>query len=251
MQQSNLYILIFSVALTVVLGGLLSIAAVGLKPLQTKAIELDTKKQILSSVMEITPEMDVIGTFNERTKPVAVNLEGELVEKDEEGNPLIPEKINIEKESKKDPEDKILPVYLYMNEKDTTKVDAYIFALFGSGLWDKIWGYVAVSPDLTTVKGISMDHKGETPGLGARITDKEVKDRYKGKQLFDANGSLVGIEMQKGERGDPSIYNEHEVDGMSGATLTANGVNEMILKYISFYQAYIDKVKAGETVALN
>ena len=251
MQQSNLYILIFSVALTVVLGGLLSIAAVGLKPLQTKAIELDTKKQILSSVMEITPELDVIGTFNARTKSIAVNVEGEVIKENEDGNPIVPENISIEKESKKDPEKQVLPVYLYMNDKDTTKVDAYIFALFGNGLWATIWGYVAVAPDLTTVKGIAMDHKSETPGLGARITDSEVKDRYKGKQLFDANGYLVGIEMQKGERGDPSIYNEHEVDGMSGATLTANGVNEMIIKYIGFYQAYIDKVSAGETVALN
>ncbi|MDN5211209.1 NADH:ubiquinone reductase (Na(+)-transporting) subunit C [Fulvivirgaceae bacterium BMA12] len=251
MQQSNLYIIIFSVALTVVLGGLLSIAAVGLKPMQTKAIELDTKKQILSSVMELTPETDVIGTYNSRTNSIVVNLEGELIENDKDGNPLIAEKISIEKESKKDPEDMLLPVFLYMNEKDASKVDAYIFPLFGNGLWDKIWGYIAVSPDLTTVKGIAMDHKGETPGLGARITDKEVKDRYKTKKLFDANGNLVGIEMKKGERGDPSLFGEHEVDGMSGATLTGNGVNDMILKYIQFYQAYIDKIKAGETVALN
>ena len=121
-----------------------------------------------------------------------------------------------------------------MNESDPSKVDAYIFALFGNGLWDKIWGYVAVAPDLTTVKGIALDHRGETPGLGARITDDDVKDRYIGKQLFDANGTLVGIEMQKGERGDPSLFNEHQVDGMSGATLTGNGVNEMILNYVGF-----------------
>ncbi len=251
MQRSNTYIIIFSISLAVIVGGALSLVAQGLKPMQVKAIELDTKKQILSSVMEITGEDDVIGIYNNRTKSIVVNLEGEIVENDADGNPLIAEKVSIEKQSKEKPEDMLLPVYMFMNEKDPDKVEAYIFPLFGAGLWDKIWGYIAVAPDLNTVKGIALDHKGETPGLGARITDKEVKDRYKQKKLFSAEGTLVGINMKKGERGDPSLFNEYEVDGLSGATLTANGVNDMILKYIGFYQSYLDKIKEGDTMALN
>lgn len=251
MRQSNTYIILFSIALTVILGGALSMTAIGLKPAQTKAIELDTKKQILGSVMEISGEDDVIGIYNARTKSIVVNLEGELVENDAEGNTLIAEKISIEKESKKNPEDMLLPVFLFMNEKDPKKIDAYIFPLFGAGLWDKIWGYVAVAPDLNTVKGIALDHRGETPGLGARITDKEVKDRYKQKKLFNTDGTLVGITMMKGERGDPGLFNDYQVDGMSGATLTANGINDMILEYIGFYQSYLDKIKEGENMALN
>lgn len=251
MRQSNTYVILFSVGLTIVLGGLLSIAAIGLKPIQEVAIELDTKKQILGSVMDVEGEIDVLGTFDERINGFAINIEGEKVETDEEGTPIEPIKISMDKQSKKEPEAMMLPVYTLRNENDPEKVDAYIFALYGNGLWDKIWGYIAVAPDLTTVKGITLDHKGETPGLGARITSPDIQNRYKGKELFDADGTLVGVNMQKGERGDPSIYNEHQVDGMSGATLTGNGVNDMIIKYIGYYQAYIDKVKDEDTMALN
>ena len=251
MQQSNTYIIIFSIALTIVLGGLLSIAAIGLKPFQTKAIEFDTKRSILSSVVTMDENVDIEGLYASRVRSFVVNIEGEQVETDEEGKPLIPNKISIEKQYKKDPANRLLPVYTFMNESDSTKVDAYIFPLYGNGLWDKIWGYMAVGPDLNTVKGFSMDHKGETPGLGARITSAEVQQRYVGKELFDDSGNLVGIEMVKGERGDPSLFGPHKVDGMSGATLTANGVNDMILKYIGYYQSFIDKLKESSTVALN
>ena len=242
MQQSNSYIIIFAAVLTVIIGGLLSVAAIGLKPFQQTAIELDTKKQILGAVTELKDGDDVLKIFDEKIKGIVIDFDGNQVKGKD------PIKLNMEKEYKKEPKDRLYPVYKYMNEKDPKKVDSYIIALYGNGLWDKIWGYLAVKPDMNTVVGIALDHKGETPGLGARITTPEVQKRYKGKKILSEDGSLVSIEMMKGERNDPTLFGDNQVDGMSGATLTGKGVNSMLKKYLNYYQAYFKKIKSGNSI---
>ncbi len=94
---------------------------------------------------------------------------------------------------------------------------------------------------------MAFDHKQETPGLGARITTPEVSGRYAGKEIFSDNGELVSVKMLKGESN--SNLTEHEVDGMSGATLTAKGVNQMLGYYLECYSTYIEKEKSGKSVA--
>ena len=249
MQRSNLYIVVFSAILTVVLGGLLSITAVGLKPRQLQAIRLDTRKQILSAVMDLTGKEDVLTLFDKRIKPLVVTSTAEVVETDKDGNLLVAEEVSIRKEYKKPVDERLLPVFQFMSETDSTKVEAYILPIYGNGLWDKIWGFVALETDLNTIKGISFDHKAETPGLGARITSKDIQSRYVGKKLFDGQGNLVSVEMRKGERGDPSLFNEHQVDGMSGATLTAKGVNKMLKNYMDYYQPFFKRISSGEELA--
>ena len=82
----------------------------------------------------------------------------------------------------------------------------------------------------------------ETPGLGARIADQEIQDRYKTKTIFDGD-DLVSVVMLKGEKRDPSLFGPHEVDGLSGSTLTAKGVNAMLKDYLDCYKGYIEKTK--------
>lgn len=246
MQRSNLYIIAFSAIMTIVLGGLLSITAVGLKPMQQKAIRLDTRKQILSAVMELTGKEDVLTLYDQRTKSLVVTATGEVVKTDKDGNPLVAEEVNVGKEYKKPVEERLLPVFQFMSESDPNQTEAYILPVYGNGLWNKIWGFVALETDLNTIKGFSMDHKAETPGLGARITSKDIQNRYVGKKLFDDQGNLVSVEMLKGERGDPSLFNEHQVDGMSGATLTAKGVNKMLKNYIDYYRPFFKRISSGE-----
>ena len=95
---------------------------------------------------------------------------------------------------------------------------------------------------MNTVQGVKFQHAGETPGLGARIeTDEDVQDRYKGKTIYD-NGKLVSVTMMKGEGKDYSS-NSHQVDGLSGATLTAKGVNNMLQDYFVAYENYMKKNK--------
>ncbi|MDH5608527.1 MAG: FMN-binding protein, partial [Cyclobacteriaceae bacterium] len=117
------------------------------------------------------------------------------------------------------------------------------------GLWDWISGFIAVDKDLNTVRGIAFDHKGETPGLGARITDEKVQARYVGKKIFDESGNVISITMVKGE-GNTNLT-DHQVDGMSGATLTAKGVNKMLAEYLGCYSAYLSKIKSENRLAVN
>jgi Na+-transporting NADH:ubiquinone oxidoreductase subunit C len=225
---------------------MLSLAAVGLKPIQEKQVELDTKKQILGAVMELSGNEDILSLYDKRTKSLVVNAKGEIVTKDEDGKDLVAEDINIGKEYKKPVDKRLLPVFMFMSEANTEQVEAYIFPTYGNGLWNNIWGFIALNPDLATIKGAAFDHVGETPGLGARITSADIQERYKGKKIFDDQGNLVSVEMVKGETGNASMYGPHKVDGMSGATLTAKGVNEMLESYFGYYQSYIDKLKKGE-----
>ncbi len=243
MRQSNLYVILFAIGLTVVFGGALSLTSVGLKPLQDKQVELDTKKKILGAVMDISTIEDpneILRIYSEKVKSMVVDINGNEVTTDEKGNPIVAEKVNIQKNSKLDAKDRVYPVFMFSSGSEG--VDAYIFPTFGSGLWDWISSYVAFGPDLNTVKGIAFDHKSETPGLGARITEENVQNRYVGKEIYNDQGELVSITMVKGE-GNTGL-SEHQVDGMSGATMTAKGVNAMLEKYLECYSAFIEKTKS-------
>jgi Na+-transporting NADH:ubiquinone oxidoreductase subunit C len=121
--------------------------------------------------------------------------------------------------------------------------------MFGNGLWDWISGYMALDADLNTIRGIAFDHKQETPGLGARITSDVVQNRYVGKKIYGDGGELVSVTMVKGEGN--SGLGQHKVDGLSGATMTANGVNTMLEHYLSCYKTYIEQRKSNENLALN
>lgn len=246
MRQSNAYVIGFAAILTVVIGGLLALAATGLKEPQQAAIKLDTRTKILSAVMNISKEDNVNEIYESRIRSKVVNIEGDEVEKMEDGVPAIAEQIDIGRQFRKAPEDRLYPVFLFVNENNPEQIDAYIVPVYGNGLWDRIWGFVALEPDMVTVRGVRFDHAGETPGLGARITDEGVQDRYVGKKIYDDLGELVSIEMVKGETNDPSLYDDYHVDGMSGSTLTAKGVNNMLRNYFSYYENYFKTVQTAE-----
>ena len=254
MQQSNSYVIIFSIVLTVVLGGLLALAAVGLGPIQQVQIDIDTRRSILNAVMDISQieKANITTVYGQKIESIVVNRSGDIVETDEEGNPLIAEKVDIAKQFKIAPDDRLYPVFQFMSESNPGEVEAYIVPIYGNGLWDNIWGYVALEKDLETIRGVVLDHAGETPGLGARITSVEVQRRYAGKKIYNDIGELVAVTMMKGETGNPSIYSANQVDGISGSTITANGVNVMLKNYLNYYEGYFNKVKGeGKQTAVN
>lgn len=227
--------------MTVVIGGVLSFTSQVLAPAQKKSIELDTKTSILSAVMQLKEGDDILEIYGKRINSFVIDYDGNKIEKDQKGNPIIAENINILKNYKKDVHSREYPVYVFMSENDSNKVESYILPLYGAGLWNAIYGFVALENDLNTIKGVSFGHVQETPGLGARIDSREVQDRYRGKTIFDERGNLVSVTMFKGEKRDPSLFGTHEVDGMSGATLTANGLNSMIKEYLVCYKSFIKK----------
>lgn len=223
----------YAAILTIVCGGLLAIASEGLKERQLANIELERKSNILSTVMELGKQVNVAEEYDKRVKAFVVDYAGNEV------SGVLPASINIEAEYKKPAEKRLLPVYEFRNTEN--EIDFVVLPLHGFGLWDKIWGYVALQADLNTVQGTVFQHKGETPGLGARIASAEIQERYKGKKVFEGN-QLASVEMMKGEGNDYSD-DPHRVDGMSGATLTAKGVNNMLKDYLASYANYIRRVK--------
>jgi len=224
------------------LGGLLSIASVGLAPRQKIQVEKDTKKSILGAVMEVKKTDDVLSIYEKRIESLVVNINGDVVETDESGNPLIAENVSIEKNFKKSPEDRLYPVFLFKGSSN--EIEAYILPIYGSGLWDVIWGYIALDKDLNTIKGVVFDHKGETPGLGARIAERDVQSRFIGRKVYDSDGALVSVSLLKGEGNAVKLLDDHHVDGLAGATITARGVNNMLLNYLNHYQNYLRKISS-------
>jgi len=235
-QQSNFYIIFYAVALTVVCGSLLAIAAEGLKDRQQANIALEQKSNILATVMELQEDDNIEQLYAKKVRAFVIDFEGNKLEE------LNPAAINVGAEYKKAPKDRLLPVYEFRSETDPNVVEFVVLPVFGYGLWNNIWGFVALESDLNTLKGVKFQHTGETPGLGARITEAEVQARYVGKTIFEGQ-EILSIEMMKGEGNDYS--NEtHKVDGMSGATLTAKGVNNMLLDYFQCYKNYLSKLKS-------
>lgn len=252
MQQSNTYIITFSVILTVVLGLLLSGTAQLLGPRQQEAIALDKKKQILGAVISgdeiaaMSPQ-EVNEYYGSHIGATVVDINGKEVT-EQGGVAVSAENVDVAKNYKKPAEDRLYPVFIYHEEGDLNAVKSYILPLYGAGLWDAIWGYMALDTDMNTVGGVTLAHAGETPGLGARITTPDVQARYQGKEIFDESGELVGVQMQKGEGKDYSS-DPHKIDGMSGATITGTGVNNMVKNYLDHYKAYIESKKSSSAVA--
>ena len=235
MRQSNLYIVIYAAILTIVCGGLLAFASQTLKPRQDANVEIERKQNILATVMELKKGDNIEQIYATRVKEMVIDYAGNI----KEG--VAASKVDITKEYKKKPEERLLPVYEFRNEADSNKVENVVLPLYGYGLWNNIWGFVALKSDLNTIQGVTFAHAGETPGLGARITSEEIQERYKGKSIFEAN-ALVSVMMMKGEGLDYSD-DPHQVDGMSGATLTGKGVNNMLKDYFTCYENYIKKGK--------
>jgi Na+-transporting NADH:ubiquinone oxidoreductase subunit C len=219
--------------LTVVCGVVLAVTKQLLAPAQKMQIELDRKKNILLTFMELKESDDPLKIYSSRVKEYVINFEGEKVE----GNAG---DINVEKQSKKPKKERLLPVYEISSINDSSKTEFYVIQTWGKGLWDVISSFVSVRSDGNTINGVVFNHKAETPGLGARIKDDpNVYKRYKGKTIFEGD-QLVSVEMKKGEGKDYSDK-PHEIDGMSGATLTGKGVNAMLLEYTECYQKFLLK----------
>ncbi len=242
--DKNSYTIIFAVIMVVVVGSLLAGFASGLKP-TIKENEQREKQQNILYAMGINnndPEdssvafiqEDVEATFNEYITKQLVIQDGEVTEDDQAYL------IDIKKEETKakDPEYKRrLP--LMVGEKDGKEV--YVMPVRGKGLWDAIWGFVAVDKSMT-ITGVYFDHKGETPGLGAEIKQRYFMDDFTGESFLDGD-AFKGIDVAKGNN-DPNNTDtsDNEVDALAGATITGDGVTAMLRKDIKMYVPYFQSL---------
>ena len=169
----------------------------------------------------------------------------ECLEEDPENTDLVTESDSLLETLEKDINQQRYPLFVAeMNEKKY-----FIIPLRGSGLWDAIWGYVALEEDMSTIKGIVFDHKGETAGLGAEITQQWFQDRFIGEKVFNSSSKLVGINVSKSNNDPKNLdKDDHEVDAISGATITGDGVSDMIIERLNHYISYFNKYKSDNNV---
>ena len=118
-----------------------------------------------------------------------------------------------------------------------------VIPVTGSGLWGPVWGYVALEKDMNTVAGIVLDHKGETPGLGAEIATPKFQSYFVGKKIFEGD-EFVSVALRKGGASAERI--DHEVDAISGGTKTSDGVTAMLRNSLSHYLPYLEARRAAE-----
>lgn len=251
MRQSNGYIIGFSLALTFVIGGALAIASEFFKPMEEANKKLEQMTYILKAAqvnIEGANKKEIEEIFSKRVVALTVNVNGDTITAtNAKGNAIEPTEVDVKTEFKKvkagETESMDLPLYKIKSDwKGDGAYDAYVFPMWGAGLWDYVNGYIAVADDYNTIIGVVFDHKSETPGLGARITDKEIQERFEGKKIYNEEGELQSVEFLKGE-GNSTEGKPHKVDGLSGASMTTQGVNKMLETYFGLYNGFFQKQK--------
>lgn len=218
--------------MVVVVAVLLSGLSTSLKPRQDKAIELDKKFNILNSVTKVDKE-NAIELYNKTITEFVIDGNG----KNQDDVKAFDIKLRKEL-AKSDPASKRIPLYVYNDGENKKK---YILPMHGNGLWDFIGGFLALEDDFNTVAGTVFTHVAETPGLGAEITQEWFNNNFKDEQIMK-DGKFVGIKVLKG-KGNPKNAELHMVDGMSGATITGDGIQAMIDKCVRGYLTYFKSIK--------
>ncbi len=233
-RDSMLGTFVVATVLCLVCSLVVSSAAVLLKPYQEANKAFDRQKNVLMAAGLLEDGMDrkaIEKTFAEVVTQVAVKLgTPEVVEVPKEYDPM--EARNNPKENKTidvDGPKPGLPTrenvgFIYEIAK-AGKVQSYVIPISGKGLWSTLYGYLALANDGDTVVGISYYEHGETPGLGGEVESQKFKNDWKGKEIYDDEG-VPAVKLVKGGVSEPGA--EHKVDGLSGATITSNGVQNMV-----------------------
>ena len=223
--NSNAYIIIYSVVMVVVVAVLLAVTSLSLQERQAENILNEKRQQIVkalgenpetSSYSDVVAEALMLGkdgqTIEGKNDADIFNALGDLTASFEAGE---------------------YPIFKAKN-------GCVVVPVYGAGLWGPVWGYIALEPDMNTVKGIVMDHAGETPGLGAEITTSKIQSSFVGKTIFEGE-ELVSVSMRKG-----GATNNHEVDAISGGTKTCDGVNAMIKSGLEGYLPFLNANKSNK-----
>jgi Na+-transporting NADH:ubiquinone oxidoreductase subunit C len=233
--KSTRYTFIFAVIVCVISAVLLSSFSEGLRPKQEMNAEMEVKKNILKAVVLKEP-LNPKTTHEEIHKAYESQIEEVVIDKD--GN-VVEGKKPADIKDQKD----LYPLYIY---KEGGQVVAYAFPIVGQGLWSTLYGYLALEADATTIRGITFYKHGETPGLGGEIEKDWFQKNFKGKKIWSqTENRLTPTAVVKGRAVDhyKDEKIDYHVDGITAATITGNGVTEMMEKWIKIYDAYFGKVR--------
>ena len=229
--NSNSYTIIYSVIIVVIVAFLLAFVSQALKPMQDANVALDKKKQIFNS-LNIRDLNDAQADAKYKEVVVADRVI------DEKGKVLLPgttggENAGFKLESKDYKEGK-LALYICRVNGETK----YVIPVYGMGLWGPISGYIALNGDKSTVYGVYFNHESETAGLGAEIKDNKAwQEKFQGKKLFkNGDDKAIALSVEKKVE-DPTT----QVDAVTGATLTSNGVRDMLHEALGKYLVFINQ----------
>ena len=241
--DSNVYTIVFAIAMVVVVGGLLAFTASALKPTINNNERLEKQQNILYAMgVNNNDESSAVFVSTEEAPELfskyitkQLVIQGDKVSEDTEAY-----LIDVKKEQANAKAGKERRLPLFVGEKEGKIF--YIAPIRGKGLWDAIWGYIAMDENMV-VQGAYFDHKGETAGLGANIKQRFFMDDFIGEHLM-SNGQFKGIKVAKGNN-DPknTDKNDNEVDAIAGATITGDGVSAMLKSELGLYVSYFNTLK--------
>ena len=218
--NSNSYTIIYAAIMVVIVAFLLAFVSSSLKDMQNANVKNDTKKQILSAI-NVTEVTDADAEFAKyEVKDMLAQADGTLAPYEGAFNTSY--------------KGEIAENRLHVFECKVDGATKYIIPIYGAGLWGPIWGYVALNDDKDTVFGVYFNHAGETPGLGAEITTTKFQAPFVGKKVLE-NGE-IGLSVVKNGKVSKLDY---EVDGISGGTITSQGVDAMIKDCLKLYNPFL------------
>jgi Na+-transporting NADH:ubiquinone oxidoreductase subunit C len=257
-KESTVRTLVVALLVCLVCSVFVAGAAVALRPTQLENRQLDKQRSILAIAGLGEAGMSanqVKSLYNERIVAKLVNLEtGEysdefdpntfdplVAAKDPELSQALPGDEDIASIKRRE---RYSVVYIV---EENGELDTLIMPVRGYGLWSTLYGFIAVEGDLNTVAGLGFYQHGETPGLGGEVDNPKWRSQWEGKELFNENGELA-IQVVKGGVDPQSPRADHQVDALAGATLTSNGVNNLLHFWLgeNGFGPFIANLRAGE-----
>jgi Na+-transporting NADH:ubiquinone oxidoreductase subunit C len=243
--DSNQYTILFAIGMVVIVGSLLAFTASSLKPNIVENERMEKQQNILYAMgVNENGDNDIVFVSTDKVASEFSKYVNTQLVLDAQGNALEDNEaylIDVKKEKAKAKNGGTRALPLFVGKKEGQSY--YIIPIRGKGLWDAIWGYVALDEDMV-VQGAFFDHAAETPGLGANIKQRYFMDDFIGEKLLSSTGDFKGITVAKGNN-DPKnlIKDDYEVDALAGATITGDGVSAMIKSDLKLYLPYFQNLK--------
>ena len=243
--------IIIAILLCLVCSILVSTSAIVLKPLQVANKGADIKKNILAVTGRLTDKGDIDALFSQFEKKV-VDLEtGDYADIDTSSYDQNKASADPDQSIKLTPEQdiagigrraKLASVYLL---KDGDTIKQVVLPIHGYGLWSTLYGFMAFDADFNTIGGLQFYAHAETPGLGGEVDNPKWRQQWKGKKAFDEQGDLK-IKVIRGHVDFKVAGAEHQVDGLSGATLTSQGVSNLVNYWLGDhgFGSYLKKMRS-------
>jgi Na+-transporting NADH:ubiquinone oxidoreductase subunit C len=224
-RESNGYTLVYASAMVLLVAVVLAFTSQSLRGLQAKNEANDKRRQILRSIHVQVAADKAEAAYNDVIREAfMVNRDGERTTGDAFAEDAAKAFARNE-----------YPVFVARVDGQTK----YVLALYGAGLWGPLWGYLSVNDDMNTVYGADFSHAAETPGLGAEIAMPAFSGRFKGKRLF-IDGEYKSVAIVKPGKG---VAGQDYVDGISGGTLTSQGVHRMLFDSLNGYAKFLTSQK--------